>query len=336
MDGIVLKRSYGGIDNKQYLSFISGPHKSPSENMSLPFFEVEECAKGNSCRGLFYMDNFFGKGVICNITTKEFKLLSPPDTDTSNARFGDSALGYDHRSDDYKVVRNYYPYGGHCRFLDIGILLGLKTEVYSFKDDSWREISGPGPDIHSDPDCGVYIEAEGCCYWPVLVRESDVDSLILSFDFTSEIFSRLYLPPAPEGKHLMHELFDCGGSLGVVGFERHQSDYGYRVGKYFDLWVWTRGSWTKVFDVILVDVGRPLGLRDGHLMFLEGSSDYEGSSSCGRHSHLMTYDWAKGELREYDIFDIPRAMQLLTYVENRVVLPNGEPMNGLESYTSSL
>ncbi|KAL6521770.1 hypothetical protein OROGR_018339 [Orobanche gracilis] len=280
---------------------------SSSENITLPFFEVEDSTKGNSCRGLFY-DNFFGKGVICNIITKEFKLLTPPNINTSKSLFGDCGLGYDLISDNYKVIRSYYPYGGRFKHVDISILLKLKTEIYSLKNDAWKEILGS--DIHSDPDCGVFLEGESSCYWPVLVDDSDVDSLILSFNFTSESFFRLPLPLAPKGKSLTHELFDYGGSLVVVAFERHQHDYGSAVGKYFDLWV------------------------DGRFMFLDGNSDFEGSS-CGRHSHLMIYDWVKEELKEYKIFDIPHTMRLLSYTENRFVLPDGEPMNVGQSANDS-
>lgn len=53
MDGLVLKRSVGGIE---HLVFLCLPHMSPKESMSLPFEECDEIW-GNCCHGLFYFNS---------------------------------------------------------------------------------------------------------------------------------------------------------------------------------------------------------------------------------------------------------------------------------------
>ncbi|KAL6578392.1 hypothetical protein OROMI_010737 [Orobanche minor] len=100
---LVLKHSIDGIE---HLSFILGPHFSPTDSIPLPF-KTEDEIRGNSCRGLLYFSSYFetdfedGKVVICNLATKKLKLLTPPCYD---AFYCDHGLGYDPVSDDYKLV----------------------------------------------------------------------------------------------------------------------------------------------------------------------------------------------------------------------------------------
>ncbi|KAL6583025.1 hypothetical protein OROMI_005103 [Orobanche minor] len=389
MDGLVLKHSIDGIE---HLSFLSPAHMSPKETITLPFNDEDDQTEGNCCRGLFYLNNFDGKSVICNLTTKKLKQLTPPHAVHFHC---DSGLGYDPISDDYKVIRNHKP--------------ASTAEVYSLKSDSWKLITGPGADVRMGPQCGLYLD--GRCYWIRVTSNPHVGirDFILSFYFTHETFSRFSLPPAvisclegfrasgyvgssgvvhpccpsfilhvasrtwefpvelspvasraldlrilvskgstacniperiwgvtpalrlprtpgspPPPTRFQVDLFDCDGSLGVVG-SKELEDHKGRVAKHFELWVCKcigRGSWTRSFSVILLDVERPLGLRDGRFLFLEGN----GKSSCG-HGHLMVYDWVKEELREYDIYAIPPiSLLLLSYAENSVVLPDAKPL----------
>ncbi|KAL6586636.1 hypothetical protein OROMI_001624 [Orobanche minor] len=314
MDGLVLKHSIDGIE---HLSFLSPAHMSPKETITLPFNDEDDQTEGNCCRWLFYLNNFDGKSVICNLTTKKLKQLNPPHPVHFHC---DSGLGYDPISDDYKVIRNHKP--------------ACTVEVFSLKSDSWKLITGPGADVRMGPQCGLYLD--GRCYWIRVTSNPQVGirDLIPSFDFTYETFSRFPLPPAlrpprtpgspPPPTRFQVDLFDCDGSLGVVGYKELEDHKG-RVAKHFELWVCKcigRGSWTRSFSVILLDVERPLGLRDGRFLFLEGN----GKSSCG-HGHLMVYDWVKEELREYDIYAIPPiSLLLLSYAENSVVLPDAKPL----------
>lgn len=103
--------------------------------------------------------------------------------------------------------------------------------------------------------------------------------------------------PGEHERDFKLDLFDCDGFLGVVGYKILE-DYKSRVAKHVELWVCRGGLWGRLFSVILIDVERPLGLRDGRFLFLEGNS------SCG-HRHLMVYDWVEEELRECDIYAVP-------------------------------
>ncbi|KAL6511595.1 hypothetical protein OROGR_021192 [Orobanche gracilis] len=307
------------VDGTEHLSFLSGSHMSPTDSIPLPFHSDDEI-RGNSCRGLFYFSSLFGSGfedgkvVICNLTTKKIKLLTPPSPD---AFYCDDGLGYDSVSDDYKVIRNHNP--------------ATTTELYSLKSDSWKEISGPGDDVSMDPESGVYINE--CCYWVVVANITGygVKDFILSFDFRTETFSRITLPPplrppvepplllGQYDSNFNVNVFDCDGFLGVVGRKR-LPDHKSRVARHFELWVYRGGSWERSFSVILLDVERPLGLNENRFLFLEGIN------SCG-HRHLMVYDWVKEELREHALYvKPPNRLILLSYVENTVELPNAKPL----------
>ncbi|KAL6541232.1 hypothetical protein OROHE_010940 [Orobanche hederae] len=189
-----------------------------------------------------------------------------------------------------------------------------------------------------DAEAGVYMKE--CCYWVAVAHISTgagyedfkLKEFILCFDFRTETFSRMPLPPplrppvypplllGQYEKKFIVDLFDCDGFLGVVGRKRlpnHKS----RVARHFELWVYRGESWERSFNVILLDVERPLGLTENRFLFLEGST-----SSCG-HRHLMVYDWVNEELREHAIYvKPPNRLLLLSYVENTVELPNAKPL----------
>ncbi|KAL6545301.1 hypothetical protein OROGR_009175 [Orobanche gracilis] len=315
MSRLVLKHSIDGIE---HLSFISGPHFSPTDSIPLPF-KTEDEIRGNSCRGLLYFSSYFetdfedGKVVICNLATKKLKLLNPPCYD---AFYCDHGFGYDPVSDDYKVVRNHNP--------------ATTAEVYSLRNDCWRTIRGPGDDLRLDPECGVYLD--GVSYWVTnsYTPEDGHRDFILAFDFTTESFSRMPLPPplrppvnppllpGQYDKRFKVHVLDCDGCLGVVGWKR-LADHNGRVARHFELWVYRGESWEGCFSVVLLDVERPLGVRDGRL-FLEGTN------SCG-HRHLMVYDWVNEELKEHAIYvEPPSRLVLLSYVENPVELADADPL----------
>ncbi|KAL6536917.1 hypothetical protein OROHE_012501 [Orobanche hederae] len=300
MNRLVLKHC---VDGTEHLSFISDSHMSPTDSIPLPFNGDDEI-RGNSCRGLFYFSSLFGYGfedgkvVICNLTTKKLKLLTPPSPDAYDC---DDGLGYDPQLDDYKVIRNHNP--------------ATTAEVYSLKHDSWNYWVA---EAHISTGTG---------YGDFTFRE-----FILCFDFRTETFSRMplppplrppvYPPPLPGQYEIKFRVnvCDCDGFLALVGRKR-LPDHKSRVARHFELWVYRGESWERSFSVILLDVERPLGLRDGRFLFLEGSS-----SSCG-HNHLMVYDWVKEELREHAVYNEPTSeLLLLSYVENTVELPNAQPL----------
>ncbi|KAL6548698.1 hypothetical protein OROGR_008464 [Orobanche gracilis] len=305
MEELVLKHRVGS-GRQHCLSFLSEPDMIPKSNFTLPFFDPSCEVECSSCRGLFYFSNVVGDGVVCNLTTNEFKLLTPP-YPKSSCCF--CSLGYDPKSDDYKVIRNHKSY--------------RTTELFSFKSDSWKVIPGPGDGTVVFADSGVYVD-DGRCYWVTWKSINGKVYDLLSFDFSDETFYRSPLPPLVDfgSIGLKIGLFNYEGCLSAVGYSRVE-DYKKRVATYFEVHVRRERSWERLFSVILIDVmDEPLGLRNG-LLFLQGYAICRHSPS-----HLMVYDWVKEELREHAIYDMcPFDMCLLSYVKNQVALPDAKPID---------
>ncbi|KAL6530673.1 hypothetical protein OROGR_014542 [Orobanche gracilis] len=317
MDGVVVKRFLvdGGDGDKCYLSLLSPRDFSPinlCENITLPPHMEDIYLECNSCGPLLYFDDFEGNIVICNLTTKQLKLLPPPNSmlETPLRRgdsFEGSGLGYDPKSGDYKVVINY----------------NEKTELYSFKSGVWRTIRSP--DVCIEYRTGVYVN--GRCYWVAGVG-TGLKYDIISFNFTTESFDGFRRPPkSREDSDLAFRFVEYNGSLGAIGYDKKSSGDS---SKGFELWVREESSWAKVFDVVLSGVKRPLGLKDSRWLFLEGISCRE-EKSGDIFSQLLVYDCITKELKGLGIYDYTGQMNVAFYVESQFALPDAIPMQ--RSYT---
>ncbi|XVF81843.1 hypothetical protein PTKIN_Ptkin15bG0188300 [Pterospermum kingtungense] len=196
------------------------------------------------------------------------------------------------------------PNPDHPELLD-GCYLDSITqiELYSFKTDSWKEISKPKEPNFDFVFYDPATHANGFYYW---VAFRNMDGFLLCFDFASEKFSTLPLPdvvqPLLEG--ISFSLVEFNGLLGVLTYPI--------VGKSFDLWV-MNGSWTREFTIESIPkVERPLGFWKNGGLFLEGSNN-----------ELLLFDFATRELKPLNIFDRKETMQVIPYVKSFVSL-NGE------------
>ncbi|XP_039038590.1 F-box/kelch-repeat protein At3g06240-like [Hibiscus syriacus] len=274
-------------------------------NIHLPFFEnfVYLPIVDGPCNGILCLA--FGHNVaLWNPSTREFKILPqstvhrPPGLEyTSFDRLG---FGYDSQTDDFKVVifvsncfswENEEGMSIYSHSID-------QVELYSLKNDSWKEISFPGVDAFASDLFNNYVN--GSIYWQVF----GIDHLFLSFDMVNEKFSTSPLPEfgwSLEQYYL--ELLDFNGLLGVIFYLREGTD------KSFDLWV-MNGSWTKQFSVeSVLGVERPLGFWKNGELFLE-SSDQE----------LVLFDPSIQELINLGIHAYQETMRIAAYVESLVLL----------------
>ncbi|XP_057786528.1 uncharacterized protein LOC131012801 [Salvia miltiorrhiza] len=330
MNGFFLKRKYDDGGDKNYLSLFSGQDWSRCENhesIVLPFSKKSRI-HGSSCGGLFYFDNFKGRIIICNPTTKTFKSLDPPKMPNppNITMFSCSGLGYDHISDDYKVVRRFYHSYG--TYLDTV----YKAEVFSLKRGSWKEINshvdGSILDTRVCTD-GIYIN--GVCYWLAASWK------VVSFDFTDERFSFFNLPVFSSFNSPMKNLYDYVKFRydlikvnDMVGVFRSQKPPPLGPGCFgfsttFELFVRKEGSWVPWCNVHLCDIVRPLLLNEDRFLFLE-------KQLSERLSQLVVYDLKAEKLEELDIYDYREVMTIIPYVEDRFLLRYSKPM-GDRSYS---
>lgn len=308
---LLLRRRHGNRVNRGFhyfsqLSTEKGENFSPKQNLYLPFDKIPQCDYSvEGCNGLLCLDDYdMNTVVIWNPSTKEFKVLPqsyvqrPPD---ANITFGGSCgFGFDPKSEDYKFIRFF------CSdFVDqegCYIRTYPQVELYSLRNDSWKEISHPPKVIAYGRS---YACLNGTYYWKALI---EYENVILSFSFPNEEFSFLPLPDLGKriiGGPFTFELLDYNGSLGLIVYPKRGTEMS------IDLWVMNGGSWTKECVINVLGVKRPVGFWKNGEMFLESSSH-----------QLLLFDPATRELKNLGIRDHSETMQLIPLVESLV------PLNG--------
>ncbi|XVF46956.1 hypothetical protein PTKIN_Ptkin03bG0070000 [Pterospermum kingtungense] len=307
---LLLKRCHGNTRNDiHYFSSLStenGIYFSVKENIHLPFFENCRFAPivSGPCNGLLCLHDH-DKVALWNPSTREFKVLRkssvqrPPNVYCTT--YGSLGFGFDSTTDDYKVLR--FVTNNFEKDEEGGDRVYWKhqVELYSFKSDSWKEISAPNVQPYGSPLFNNYIN--GFYYWPA-TRNSDY--FILSFNMANEKFSTLPLPEfggALADYYL--KLLDFNGSLGAIVYPRKETE------RSFDLWV-MNGSWTRKFSIESVSgVKRPLGFWKNGELSLEGSNN-----------ELVLFDPATLELKNVGIHAYSGTMHIIPYVESLI------PING--------
>ncbi|OMO91823.1 hypothetical protein CCACVL1_07011 [Corchorus capsularis] len=307
---LLLKRCHGNThDDIHYFSSLStkkGENFLVKENIRLPFFE--DCwyapVVSGPCNGLLCLHDA-GKVALWNPSTREFKTLPPstvkrPPT-VDSTRFGCLGFGFDSVIDDHKVVRfvtNYFDYNEEEGLLADWI---HQVDLYSLKNDSWKEIPFPGVHPFASPLFNNYIN--GFYYWQA-TRNSEY--LILSFDMINEKFSTLPLPNFGGSLAQYYlQLLDLNGLLGAIVYPREGTE------KSFDLWV-MNGSWSRQLSIESVPgVERPLGFWKNGELFLESSN-----------RQVVLFDPSTQELKNLGIDAYQNTMQLVPYFESLV------PING--------
>ncbi|KAA3481919.1 F-box protein CPR30-like [Gossypium australe] len=263
----LLLRRYDGNTFQPYFSQLSnkkGKKNEVKQNIHLPFFKNTTPSVYGACHGLLCLhDPSTDKAAIWNPSTREFKILPPssiqcppyfsPFEETylslDDVSFSNAAFGFDSKTDDYKVIRFVF-------------------ELYSLRSDSWKEI--PSPDYTpTEPNNGNnYVD--GICYWKTVYGGYlDFRGLILSFDMGNEEFSILPIPEfVGSFPEYYVDLLVFNGSLGVIVYPLERIDTS------FDLWVTSKGVWTKQFNIKSISgVVRPLGFGKNGDLFLRDTND---------------------------------------------------------------
>ncbi|KAK9741604.1 hypothetical protein RND81_03G116700 [Saponaria officinalis] len=164
------------------------------------------------CNGLILMQDDMGKRLLVNPTTKEVRDLpvSPYALDP-HASFTMYGLGYDHVSDDYKVVTlsyydTYNEYEPECTEMFVN--------VYSGRSGTWKQgESSPYDHAVGHVTAGVFFG--GRIHW-LATRTSDYSSVIVGFDLTEEKFHELPAPSFIDGHNfVLNRLVVLGGCLTI-------------------------------------------------------------------------------------------------------------------------
>ncbi|KAK3416994.1 hypothetical protein EUGRSUZ_H02747 [Eucalyptus grandis] len=185
-----------------------------------------------SCDGLvcFLVSGIF---LIYNPTTREYRELPSSDfeedcelLDRNNESF--YGLGYDPRSDDYKIVEGIHEY--FDRFWG--------AAIFSLKSGSWRRIYFPIEEIEE------IVYWKGALHWHVYGLWDETG--ILSLDLSEEKFHQVLLAPKVETDGRSRPCMN----LGIHGTSLFiYSSYGNHVHTWITDEYGRGGSWTKWFSV---------------------------------------------------------------------------------------
>ncbi|KAK2989639.1 hypothetical protein RJ640_019358 [Escallonia rubra] len=218
------------ITAKFSLSSISIAERADGKTFSrsLP----RSCTTVNSCHGLLYLSEvkFCNLSVIYNPITGQYIRIPKNTGDAGSRRV--SGFGFSSMSKKYKVFQLCYPSG--------------RAWVNTIGSDSWRR-SCCSTNPTEDSEYCTFID--GHVFWLSVSQKQQLD-FVFSFDFETERFGRLELPP-----HLVKER-KSGTSLMTMGELRgclYVCNVGFR--NPIDIWALKEGSaWTK--ELVVETCGR--------------------------------------------------------------------------------
>ncbi|CAH9137977.1 unnamed protein product [Cuscuta epithymum] len=185
----------------------------------------------NSCNGLILISTYDRNKIwaVWNTLTRDCHQLPPPDCSTFT--FAAAGLGYDHVSDDYKVVR-----------LDTNSRGGkyvCRTLVYSLKLGSWKRIKDcPDNFIGLNRVNGFCVN--GKLHWYAC-------EMIITLDLVTEEYGHIPIPPISSSKEIFEMYLDAISGLLILSYSYLTSS-----GCDFDGWVLqedgAENPWEKLFS----------------------------------------------------------------------------------------
>ncbi|GAV61261.1 F-box domain-containing protein/FBA_1 domain-containing protein [Cephalotus follicularis] len=264
-------------ENETVLSFLSYDNKTEAatlancdvslKSMNLPYKYCGVIGHYNGIVGLIvHAQGFKFYFILVNPAMREFRLLPescipppPPLHSPSCYELEDFnypkgvGFGYDHKIDDYKVVRIW-----SYITQDFGWEMSVRIEVFTLKTDCWREINTnliEIPIVHGDFDCATYFNGFFCWWVTGIDGESKV---ILAFNFSDEAFQII---PSP----YTFSFWDASTRiLSVLGESLVLFDFDSPVAvNHVDVWAMDEycidGTWSKILIIgPLEGIERPL------------------------------------------------------------------------------
>ncbi|XP_045815047.1 F-box/kelch-repeat protein At3g06240-like [Trifolium pratense] len=241
-----------------------------------PFFNILCCGSITGILCLFQHH----KVVLWNPTTHEFKVIPPSSAESIPPPWDPSPLlygfGYDHVSDDYKIIRHV------CYFLNTqgedwdDLLSSSQTcyehlwEIYSLRCNSWRKIDVDIPrDWEVSTENGLFMD--GICHWYSSCTKNDdeCEHILVSFDLTNEVSFATLIPLDIDANEkcnfVQRNLMMLNGSIASISWYIHTSTF--HISVLAELGV--KESWTKLFVVgPLPYIQYPVGAgKNGHIFF---------------------------------------------------------------------
>jgi F-box interacting protein len=279
--------------------------------------------------GIFCMGNQTDGFVLRNPAMRESKLVPKPpslaylksDTDFIwYINTNTCAFGYDHNSNDYKVVR-------------IAIYLGQPNQVhpvvhvYTLSTDSWRLIDASSFDrsitgLYGDILGEIFFNGAYHCIGVFRDESGQVCEIIVSFDMRDEVFRTIRMPDFSDNFD-MKTLSVSRNCLVLIICEMKVDN--------FDIWMMNEygveESWTKQFVIgpPLLPVELPLPLHgvlvgDKLLLVNDLSHTCEGQQQI---EQILLYDLITKDIKNFQVKHSSFISNVILYVESLVSITGG-------------
>lgn len=182
-------------------------------------------------------------------------------------------FGFDHHTNDYKIVRIMYFGNFYCHYNEKE---PPKAEVYSLSRNSWRRIGTKAGCYAIDKSATAVVH--GVVHWFASRTKGASGNFILTFDFGFEEFGEILLPKYDQpGKATPHvSLSALRGSLALIlgWYDKFQRF------KRWDVWVMSEygmvESWTKRYSIVPEErCFRCLGIINNNELVLDKSTREE-------------------------------------------------------------
>ncbi|KAG7969295.1 hypothetical protein I3843_07G024100 [Carya illinoinensis] len=196
--------------------------------------------------------------LLWNPATKETKVVPISNMPLLSADYdivslNDIGFGFDAKTYDYKIINHFHLYELDPYLEQYSPIITYRSEVYTLRADSWREIDSVPCHIW-DSTRGMRTNQNGMGTWWASGDNGINWEGILSFDITKEVFLETPLPDVSDRVYpfckyleyfLLNELVALAISWKVIGEE------GLRM--WWDIWLLheygVTESWTKLFRV---------------------------------------------------------------------------------------
>ncbi|XP_058765576.1 F-box/kelch-repeat protein At3g06240-like [Vicia villosa] len=174
--------------------------------------------------------------VLWNPSINEFKVIPPPPSFVNEKRFSHihRGFGYDRLTDDYKVICHSH-------------IFGMKDvwEIYSLRTKSWRMLD---LSMHHKFTNGGQLYLDGLSHWMCEYETRDGIYLMLSFDWSNEVFIQTHEPLDIDDNFVplvRRHLVLLNGSIALISNFTEEGTFQISVlGE-----VSVTESWTKMFIV---------------------------------------------------------------------------------------
>ena len=204
--------------------------------------------------------------ALCNPATREHRFIPQSEMVSKTSRWGvlGVGMGYDHRANDYRVVRTWKRYLGRG-------YVGYVVEEYALSTDSWKriDIGNPSLLLYEFDIWKFAMHCKVVCYWWA-AKLGGRTSTMVTLNVGGEVFQKVrLLHPSDINTSWIKHLGVLNGFVLLICRSDRFGEYSY-----FDIWVMdgagAEGScWTKLRSIeIKIKPCVPSGFwKDNELLF---------------------------------------------------------------------